>query len=88
MGRMITLFGTILEPTDNTPAGTFVLDVDSGLGDAAEFHLAGQISFNRRQCREIHEAKSRGERDIIRIPEHIARFKSELAGNVRKKGKR
>ena len=66
MRRSITLFGKIL---DSSHSGYIVLDVEPLLGDAAEFGLAGQITVLERQC---IEAKCTADRDLIRIPAHIA----------------
>lgn len=85
MRRIVTLFGTLLPEQDEYPRNWIVLDVDPDLGDAKEFGLFGQIAFLPRQCIEYHEAQMAGERSIVRIPEHIAQLKSELAGNVRQR---
>lgn len=66
MNRSITLFGKML---DSSHSGHVVLDVEPHLGDAAEFGLAGQISVLKRQC---IETTCTADRDLIRIPEHVA----------------
>lgn len=80
--RVVILFGKLL---DSKKDGYVVLDVDPDLGDAREFGLAGQVTFLRRQV--IEDTYVSHGRDVVRVPEHIARLKSELAGNVRKRKK-
>ncbi len=65
--RIVTFFGKLL---DSRYSGRTILDVESRMGDAAEFGLAGQISVLDRQITEA----SYGQRwDLIRMPEHVAR---------------
>jgi hypothetical protein len=89
MRRIVTLFGTILPEDQRQSRGNIVLDVDPDLGDAKEFGLAGQITLLPRQCfSPIYEAKSKGERSHIRIPEHIAQALSENTVAHKKKRRR
>jgi hypothetical protein len=82
---VVTLFGQLM-PECSTPGG-FTLDVEPRMGDAPKYGLGGQITFLHRQCYEVTPPATSEGYALIRIPEHIANLKSELAGNFRKKRK-
>ncbi len=84
MRREVILFGKIL-PSEHL--GMFVLDVEPSMGDAPLFQLGGLITFKAKEVFAT-ELQAGHLPDIVRIPEHIARLKAELAGNVRRKKKR
>lgn len=73
--RIVTLFGKLLR---SRQSGVTILDVDGALGHAREFGLAGQIRLLDRQVLEAHydpgaaDGSNQG-KDIVRIPEHVAR---------------
>lgn len=84
MRREVILFGKILS---SQCEGMFVLDVEPSMGDAPLFGLGGLVTFKNKECFAT-ELQAGHLPDIVRVPEHIARLKGELAGNVRKRKKR
>jgi hypothetical protein len=87
MPNSVLLFGHLLpEACDER---WLAFDIEPQMGDARLFRLAGQIKFLKNSC-SYDLPGSQGGYYIVRVPEHVARYHSEQAGNVRskKKGKR
>jgi hypothetical protein len=72
MYRIVTLFGKVLDPVRGG-SPYVVLDVLPDLGDAREFGIAGQVRLVNRQISEIHYDPGANGKDIVRLPEQVAR---------------
>lgn len=84
MFRVVTLFGKVLEPEKWLPF--YVIDVLPDLGDAKEFGLAGQVRIHRRQLAgEPHLDPGSNGKDIVRVPEHVARSVGKPSTSERKR---
>jgi hypothetical protein len=71
MIRIVTLFGKSLRVPQH--ANYLLFDVLPDLGDAREFGLAGQVRLIDRQVKEIHHDPEALGKDILRVPEQVAR---------------
>jgi hypothetical protein len=83
MTRIVTLFGKSLEVPEH--ANYILFDVLPDLGDAREFGVAGQIRIVERQLREIHHDPEDLGKDILRIPEQVARSVGRFADHPQRR---